>query len=170
MSRLLAAMLLAAACPACDPKPASPFVGTATPELRAIVTKLCADPVTGASDNKTEHEGYNDAVAQSSGYGCSVRLEYDPRDLHIRYLTFGAGMDWNRARTFLRDTVLRIVKPHIRAWIETNVLADFGADKHLSYSELGKGEVYYHNRTRDGFDHDLRPVRQPMLSLDIGWK
>jgi len=154
-----------------DPKPGSPFTTIATPELRAIFTKLCADPVTG-SDTPTEwHDPGGDlAIAQSSGYGCSVRLHYDQQDLHITWIYMGAGLDWARFRNFVRGTIEPIVRPPIRAFLEQKVLADLGVDKRVTYSKHGVGEVDYRNRTRDSVDPDLRPTREPMLYLTIAWK
>jgi hypothetical protein len=168
----LAAIGLVVALSACgDPKPGSPFMATATPDLRALFAKVCADPVTG-SDTETEwtDPAGDFARVQSSGNGCSVRMNYDPRDLHIKYVVITAGLDWDWVRTFTRDTVLPMVKPHIRAYIEKNVLADLGADKDITYAHPGKGEVHYRNKTRDRVDAELQPVRRPSLSFAIGWK
>lgn len=170
VNRLLVAALAIAACSGCDPGRRSPFIGKATPELRASFAKVCANPVTGASDLETDSEAYGDSVAQSSGYGCRAQLYYDPQSLAIQWISMSAGTDWSRFRHFVRDTIIPLVKPRIGEWIEKNVVSDLGVDKHVTYSKRGQGEVEYRNRSRDGVDEDLRPTRTPGLDLNIRWK
>ena len=161
-ARALVCLALAGGCG--DRARGTPFAGAATPELRAAVTRVCADPKLGSS---VETEPYGSA--QSEGL-CYLRLDFDEGTLAIEFLVFRIGVDYEHAERIMRDVVLPTLKPEVRKLLEERVLATLTADADFVVSRPGTGEVRYRNHSRASVDDDGRPIERPMIVLSISRK
>jgi hypothetical protein len=150
---LLACVGLALA--GCKHGPEGPiFVATATPEVRAAITRLCVD-ATRADGNAS-----GDDLGRAYSMGrCDVSLHYEPADLRITYLTFSTSsrrFGPRERRRFLEEVALPLLARDLQDYVKEHVLAHLDIETSVHESDA-RGSLHYYRRAAEPPDaeHDV---------------